>query len=336
MLAYLRLRGAARLRIFSVRPPAAARKVRYSNAQRNALATRLGDTMGTITTIRTDGLEASVESSGAQLMSLRRDGVEYLWQGDPTWWPRRAPVLFPIVGNLRDGRAESARGEVRLGRHGLARNLEHELERASADSVTYDLRSTPETRERYPFDFELEMTYRLVGGALEQRFVVTNTGDATLPYVVGGHPAFNVPLAAGESFSDYRLEFARPWTCSTPVLEPASGLWDESLRVPLLEDADVLTLTHELLAHDALLLTDVPERTVTLRGPAGHGVRVDFDGFDYLGVWSAANDAPFVAIEPWRGPSSFVGSDDVFEHKPGMDFLEPHESSEYLFRIIPF
>ena len=289
-----------------------------------------------ITTIRTDGLEASVDSAGAQLMSLRLGGVEYLWQGDPTWWPRRAPVLFPIVGNLRDGRAKSAQGEVRLGRHGLARGLEHAIERSEADSVTYDLRSTPETRERYPFDFELEMTYRLAGGALEQRFVVTNTGKVTLPYVVGGHPAFNVPLAAGESFSDYRLEFARPWTCSSPVLEPESGLWDRDRKVPLLEDADVLPLSHELLAHDALLLADVPGRTVTLAGPAGHGVRVDFDGFDYLGVWSAANDAPFVAIEPWRGPSTFTDADDVFEHKPGMDFLEPQESSEYWFRIIPF
>ena len=100
-----------------------------------------------ITTIRTDGLEASVDSAGAQLMSLRLEGVEYLWQGDPTWWPRRAPVLFPIVGNLRDGRAESAQGEVRLGRHGLARGLEHAIERAEADSVTYDLKSTPETRD---------------------------------------------------------------------------------------------------------------------------------------------------------------------------------------------
>lgn len=292
--------------------------------------------MSEVTSIARGPYEASVDSQGAQLMSIKRDGREYLWQGDPTWWPRRAPVLFPIVGNIRNDRADSAQGEIRFGRHGLARNYDHELVGRTDDSLTYQLDSSDDTRSKFPYNFRLNMTYRLTDEGLEQHFAVTNTGDVTLPYVVGGHPAFNVPVLGteGEDFSDYSLVFARPWTCSSPTIE--GGIWNMDKKFQLLDDSDTLHLDHRLFDVDTLMFENVPDRTVRLVGPAGHGVELDFDGFDYLGVWSAANDAPFVAIEPWRGCATCSDEDDVFEHKRGMDFLEPGESSEYYFTIRPF
>ena len=107
-------------------------------------------------------------------------------------------------------------------------------------------------------------------------------------------------------------------------------------RFTLLEDSDTLPLTHELFDVDTLTFEDVPGRTVTLVGPAGHGMRVDFDGFDYLGVWSAAGGAPFVALEPWCGTATRTDEDDVFEHKQGMIFLEPGESTTRTFVMRPF
>lgn len=142
---------------------------------------------------------AAVDPMGAQLLSLQLDGREYLWQGDPRFWARRAPVLFPIVGSLRDGRAESAQGPCVMGRHGIARNYEHAVVDRAADgsSVTFELRDSAETRAAYPYGFKLNMTYAFTGEAtLSQTFRVTNTGDATLPFCVGGHPAFNVPMGA--------------------------------------------------------------------------------------------------------------------------------------------
>lgn len=291
--------------------------------------------MSVITTIRRGPFEASVDSQGAQLMSIKRDGTEYLWQGDPTWWPRRAPVLFPIVGNIRNDRAQSAQGEVHLGRHGLARNYDHAVKEATDDAVTYEFASSSETREKFPFDFKLNMTYRLTDEGLEQHFAVTNTGDVALPYQIGGHPAFNVPVDAvsGEDFTDYRLLFARPWTYSSPTIE--GGLWNLDKRFSLLEDSDTLQLNHRLFDVDTLMFEDVPDRTVRLEGPQGHGVQLDFEGFDWLGVWSAANDAPFVAIEPWRGCATCSDEDDTFENKRGIDILDPGESSEYYFTIKP-
>lgn len=292
--------------------------------------------MSGITTIKRGPFEASVDSQGAQLMSIKRDGREYLWQGDPTWWPRRAPVLFPIVGNIRNDRADSAQGEVRLGRHGLARNYDHDVVEAADDAVTYEFVSSEETRAKFPFDFKLNMTYRLTDEGLEQHFAVTNTGDVPLPYQIGGHPAFNVPVPGteGEGFTDYKLVFARPWTYSSPTIE--GGLWNLDKRFSLLDDSDTLKLNHRLFDVDTLMFENVPDRTVRLEGPAGHGVELDFAGFDWLGVWSAANDAPFVAIEPWRGCATCSDEDDTFENKRGIDVLDPGESSEYYFTIKPF
>jgi galactose mutarotase-like enzyme len=293
--------------------------------------------MSELITIRCGAMEASVDTAGAQLMNLRKDGKEYLWQRDPQWWPRCAPVLFPIVGNIRDDRADSAQGEIRFGRHGLARNYDFEVVEAVENSMTLSLSSNDDTRAAFPFDFRLNMTYALTDDALEQRFTVTNTGDVTLPFVVGGHPAFNVPAPGceDEDFGDYVLKFAQPWTYASPTINTTTGLIDYQTRFGLVEDSDTLALSHRLFDVDTLIFEDVPGRTVSMVGPSGHGMRVDFEGFDYLGVWSAANDAPFVALEPWRGTATGTDEDDVFEHKRGMDFLEPGETAEYAFFMLP-
>ena len=133
---------------------------------------------------------------GAQLTSLALDGAEYLWQGDPRWWNRQAPVLFPIVGSIRDNKATSAQGPISLGRHGLARNYAYRVTEQTADSVTLELTDAPETREVFPYAFRLSMTYALTGPAtLKQTFRVENTGDVVLPFSVGGHPAVQRPRA---------------------------------------------------------------------------------------------------------------------------------------------
>lgn len=294
--------------------------------------------MATLTTITDGALSATIDAQGAQLMSLRLGEGEYLWQGDERYWARRAPVLFPIVGCLRADHAVSARGDVSLKRHGIARLYEHAVVEQTPSSVTYELASSEQTRAAYPFDFRLNMTYALDEGRLTQTFKVTNTGDADLPFTLGGHPAFNVPVPGeeGASFSDYQLVFPEAWTAEVPTIDE-QGLHDFAHMNELFRDSDRLQLTHELI--DRLLtvvFVDVPGRSVSLLGPAGHGVEVDFDGFTYLGVWTATSDAPFVAIEPWVGCATAYDESDVFEEKRGTITLAPGESCERSFSIRPF
>jgi galactose mutarotase-like enzyme len=295
--------------------------------------------MSDVYTISNGSASASVSTAGAQLMSLKKGGEEYLWQRDPQWWPRCAPVLFPIVGNIRDDRAESPAGEIKLGRHGIARSFEHELVEAVEDKLVFSLSSDDETRAQFPYDFRLQMSYELVGEAtLAQTFAVTNTGDVELPFCVGGHPAFNVPLAsdaaAGERFEDFELRFAQAWSYASPTISTETGLIDWSARFELLDDSDALPITHRLFDVDTLIWEDVPQRSVSLVGrKSGHGVRLDFPGFDYLGVWSAANDAPFVAVEPWTGVATGTDEDDDFTHKRGIELLAPGATSTHCFTI---
>lgn len=282
---------------------------------------------------------AAIDPMGAQLSSLQLDGREYLWQGDPAYWGRRAPVLFPIVGSLRNGRAESAQGPCIMGRHGIARNYEHAVVAQDASSVTFELCENGETLAAYPYRFKLNMAYAIAGeGALSQTFTVTNPGKVPLPFCVGGHPAFNTPMPSseGEAFEDYVLEFAKPWTCALPIIGN-DGLmsWDDSFECP--KESKTVKLTHRSFDHDALMFTDVPARTLTLRGTkSGHGVRIDFPGFKYIGVWSAANDAPFIALEPWTGHTTANDESDVFEEKAGMTILRPGETKRLSFTITLF
>lgn len=292
--------------------------------------------MSSVVTIQNGELSASIDSKGAQLMSLALAGNEYLWQGDPRWWAKRAPILFPIVGSLRDGRAVSEQGEISLRRHGFARDVEHEVVARDESSVTFEIRDTPQTHEKFPYVFRLNMTYALTGEAsLTQTFRVENTGDVTLPFSVGGHPAFNVPApgTANERFADYEIAFTEPWTCEAPKIAEG-GLLTYDTAALAVDHSDTMPLTHELFADDAVMLTHVPGGTLTLRSRvSGHGVRIDFADFKYIGIWSALGDAPFVALEPWTGHATLTSEDDVFEHKRDITLLEPGEVDERSFTV---
>lgn len=287
-------------------------------------------------------LRAAFETRGAELQSLGLAGHEYLWQGDARWWTGRSPILFPIVGSLHDDRDVCTQGEIRLPRHGLARRREFELVSADATSSSFDLVSNDETREAYPFDFRLRMAYELREddegrGVLEQRFEVTNEGGVTMPFVVGAHPAFNVPVRGEGAFEDHELRFSRPWTYASPALDIPLGILDWQHRWEVVRDADVLPLTHRTFDIDTIVFNQVPDNRVSLVNKAtGHGVELVFDGFDYMGVWSAAGDAPFVAVEPWCGCASALDERDGFERKRGMTLLGPGETAVRSLTIRPF
>ena len=289
-----------------------------------------------ITHISNGTISASIDSFGAQLTSLSAHNKEYLWQGNPQWWSGQAPILFPIVGTLRNDQAHSAAGEVKLGRHGLARRFEHTLLSSDETSAQYELRSTEETRKQFPYDFVLRMSYSLIGPTtLEQRYEVENTGTVELPYTVGAHPAFNAPLDEEETFEDYELKFARAWSYASPSLDHESGLLDFDHTWEVLKNADSFSLTHDpFREHDTIVFQDVPDNVVTLQSKkTSHGVRVSFTGFKYLGVWSEMHDAPFVAIEPWMGCATALDEDDMFEHKRGMELLAPGATARHAFTI---
>ena len=289
--------------------------------------------MSEIISISNGSLTASIDAMGAQLMSLRKGEAEYLWQGDSNWWPRRAPILFPIVGVLKDSKAESAEGTISLARHGLARLNQFEVVEQSTSSVTLQLKSTEETRKAYPYDFELKLIFSVAGDTLTQTYEVTNPANVVLPFTLGAHPAFNIPIPGVEaaSLDQYHLLFTRSWTSYGPSITD-EGLCDYTTPQRLIVNSDTLPLSWELIDREkTITLEDVPDRRITLATSTethseAHGIQMDFEGFDYLGIWSAAPGCPFVALEPWCGIADTVDCDGIFEHKPGIMCLEPEQS----------
>lgn len=289
--------------------------------------------MSEIISISSNSLTASIDTMGAQLMSLRKGESEYLWQGDSNWWPRRAPILFPIVGVLKDSKAESAEGTISLARHGLARLNEFKVVEQSTSSVTLQLKSTEETRKSYPYDFELKLIFSVDGDTLTQTYEVTNPANVVLPFTLGAHPAFNIPIPGVEasSLDQYHLSFTRSWTSYGPSITD-EGLCDYTTPQRLIVDSDTLPLSWELIDREkTITLENVPDRRITLAASTeapseAHGIQMDFEGFDYLGIWSATPGCPFVALEPWCGIADIVDCDGIFEHKPSIICLDPEQS----------
>lgn len=286
--------------------------------------------------IGNDRLTVELEALGGTFTSIRDSaGVEYLWQGDEAHWARRAPICFPICGSLKNGVGYTEDGrKVELPHHGFAKTSRFEAAEHTAEAVAFRLRDSRDTWKQYPFHFELCAKYELDGSCVSVTFEVKNTGDTPLPFSVGGHPGFNVPLLPGERFEDYYLEFEHSETVSVPGARKAAGLVDRAQMRPLLQDQRVLALTHKLFDAGSLQLEGLRSNYVALRSRTNpRSIRMDYGDFPVLLIWSSDNGGPFVALEPWAGAASAVQDDDRLAHKRYLQYAAPGESRSYRFSI---
>ena len=289
-------------------------------------------------TLKNNFLTVTADTIGAELQSIKSsDGTEYMWYGDKSYWGSHAPNLFPFVGTLRGNKAFCSNGVIYLPRHGLARHLEFSCEHFDSTSVTFCLSSNEETKRNYPYDFELRISFKLDGNTVTTVYDIKNTGDSSLPFCVGGHPAFNVPLSKDETYNDYIVEFEHPETESCAIIDPSSGLIDDSIRNSFLDGEKSFRLNHIIFRGDAIIFDTLKSRSVKLYGgKSGRGVKMDFYDMDYFAVWSPLRDAPFVCLEPWTGTATLVSEDDIFENKRGVTILEKGQSATYQFSITMF
>lgn len=271
---------------------------------------------------------------GAMLNSLNKNNTEYLWQGDAKYWAGQAPVCFPITGVLPNGEMEAFGKRCTMKRHGVARINPFEVLEQHKNSVTFVQRSDENTKRDFPFDYELKIKYTINGDTVTNEYIVTNTGEDKLPFVIGGHPAFNCPLSNGEKFEDYKVIFDKKIT--KPCLRPDhhTGLVNVFEKFDEMHGSDTLSLVHELFEEkDALIFENCEAKSATLIGKSGKGVKIEFQDMNNLLIWSAVGNAPFVALEPWTGLASCNDEDGLFEHKRGMTVLEKDETASFKFKI---
>ncbi|MCM1115348.1 MAG: aldose 1-epimerase family protein [Clostridium sp.] len=285
-------------------------------------------------TINSENCSAVLSLEGAQLNSLVKEDIEYLWQGDADYWAGQAPVCFPICGVLIDGKAVAFGKECNMKRHGVARINPFEVYEQCKNSITFVQKSSDASKAQFPFDYELKIKYTINSDTVTNEYIIKNTGNEKLPFVIGGHPAFNCPLAEGEAFEDYKLVFDKPVT--KPCLRPDhhSGLVDVEKKYDVMAGGDTLHLKHSLFEEkDALIFENCEPDTVTMIGPKGRGIQLAFQDMNNLLVWSAVGNAPFVALEAWTGISNCSDEDNVLENKRGMTILDPDETISFKFKI---
>lgn len=285
-----------------------------------------------IVEIKSENVKVQCLLEGAMLHSLVKDEIEYLWQGDKKYWAGQAPVCFPITGVLRDSKAVAFGKPCEMKRHGIARINPFEIREQGANFVSFIQNSSEETKKAFPFDYSLEIRYTVLKNSVTTRYTVKNTGKDRLPFVIGGHPAFNCPLESGEKFEDYTVEFsgAVNQKCLRPDVE--TGLVDISKRYDVLDAPNKINLDHSLFDLDAMVFDNIKPKSAVLSA-GGRGVKIDYQDFDNLLVWSSSNGGNFVALEPWTGISTCSDEDSVFENKRGMTVLEPDCEASFAFKI---
>ncbi len=285
-------------------------------------------------------LKVSMNEKGAELVGLfhKKNNLEYLWSGNPNFWAKTSPILFPIVGGLKDNQYYFEEKSYTLPRHGFARDRIFEVEDYWDDGITFLLKSDEESEKVFPFEFELRLTYELFANVLSVSYHILNTGSTDMYFSIGGHPAFALPLDNTLRYDDYYLEFEeeeilKRWPLSSeglvldeplPIMEPT---WDEEDGFSETE-SKILPLKKELFYEDALVFKHLKSSFVTLKSDKSpYQLKFDYAGFPYLGIWSAKN-ADFICIEPWCGIADAVSSSQQLTEKEGIQRLLPEDSFE--------
>lgn len=289
-----------------------------------------------MTTIENELLKVTINPKGAELTSLLNKlvGLDYMWSGDPAGWAKHSPILFPIVGTLKDNTYFYKDKSYQLPRHGFARDLQFAVDNQSADTITFVLYDDENTQKVFPFNFAFRICYTLYKNSLAVSYEVINTGNSALFFSLGAHPAFKLPLVKDTQYNDYYLEFDQAETAPRWPISP-EGLIEQKPS-PLVQNTRRLPLSKDLFQRDALVFKNLASTIVELKSDkTPHGLRMDFPGFPFLGIWAAKN-ADFVCLEPWCGIADSVGADQQLEHKEGINKLVSGEKFKRAWTVTLF
>ena len=291
--------------------------------------------------LKSDHLDVEFQTLGGALSSIKdKDDVEYLWQGDPTYWSGQAPVLFPICGSVRNDtvlydKEDGSRKEGKIPRHGLVRKKEFTLVKQTDNSVTFAIEDDEEMYANYPYHFRLLITYTVTGKTIRTQYKIYNKeAEKSMPYFIGGHPGFNCPLLEDEVYEDYYLEFEKPETCTVPKPFSETGMLDFKDRSSWLENKKEIDLNYDFFSYDAVTLDNIESRSVALKSRKhDKGLKLHFNEFPNLIVWSTLNKGPFIALEPWSGLSTSIEEGDRLEDKKDVKILKPGRFEQLGFDI---
>ncbi len=280
--------------------------------------------------------QVEVQQKGAELCSIKSltTDKEYMWDANPDVWGSFAPVLFPIIGCLKNKETEYEGNKYAIPKHGFVRhNSNIELKYQSSNELVFVLKYNSELLKVYPFKFEFEISFKLVENKIIVRHKVVNLDSKEMLFSLGGHPGFKCPVNENENYSDYYLEFEHQENEATYDLT-SDGFVEDTTR-PVLNNTNILPLTSSMFDDDALIFKTLKSRKVTLKSKKStQQLSVSFNDFDYLGIWAKPN-ADFICIEPWLGIADADNTDGLLKNKEGIRRLEPSKQlkAEFIIEI---
>lgn len=274
-------------------------------------------------------LTATIDSFGAELISLKNNNNrEYIWEGNPDYWGKHSPILFPIVGSLKNNSYHNNNSIFHLQRHGFAREMDFDVLEQSNGKVVFSLKETAATLEKYPFKFELQISYTLTNSELKIGFNVINNNPFSMPFSIGAHPAF----AIANKFESYELLFEKSENLVVSKLEN-DLISNSTYKLPI--ENNSLPLTYSLFENDALIFKTIESKSVTICENGIPFLKVHYNDFPSLGIWTKSQ-APFICIEPWIGYADTVENNGNIEEKEGIKILGVNQTFEtnYLIEIL--
>jgi galactose mutarotase-like enzyme len=273
--------------------------------------------------LKTNSLSVKIDSKGAELKSLidRNTAIEYIWQGNPSFWNRSTPVLFPIVGQVEDGKYLHEGKEYILSQHGFARDMEFELIENQNNTLSFLLKSDAETLKKYPFEFELKIIFTALGNKLYINYEVKNVGKNQMYFQLGAHPGFNVPIDLNDRFEDYFLKFDKAYTLDRLLF--SDGLLSGETEKNYLLDSYKIELNQNTFDADAIIFENHQIESVLITKDGEKGLKMKgIKGWPLFGIWSKPKaNAPFVCLEPWYGVASVKGQGKDFISKKAIQKL---------------
>lgn len=279
-----------------------------------------------VITLSNSQISVAIKTLGAELCSIKNKlNREFMWEGNPDFWGKHSPVLFPIVGTLKNNTFYHNDTKYTLTRHGFARDMDFKLIEKTEDSATFSIQSNSATLLNYPFEFELQIQYTLINTTVEIDYKVVNKDNSEIPFSIGAHPAFALP----SSFEDYSLDFEKVEPLEYTLLEndlvsqQTEKLHTHTNRVPL---------TYELFKRDALIFKKLQSNSLTIIEEEKPILKVHFQDFPSLGIWTKVG-APFICIEPWFGYSDTTESNGNLFEKEGVIVLEANAKFQAKFSI---
>lgn len=273
--------------------------------------------------LENEKVKITASAYGAELHSItgKKEGTEYLWNGNPEYWKYHSPHLFPIVGQLKNSKYRVGGKEYELPSHGLARISEFTLISQSSDCITFELLYSDKSLEVYPYKFSLQVTYTLEEDSIKVSYKVTNLDDKKIYFSLGAHPAFMCPIEKTEVLEDYYLKFNKLENSSIMCFN--EDTYFTHSKKEYLEDSDIIKLRKEVFKNDALVFDDLKSDKITIKSNnSKKTLSVEFAEFPYMGIWAPAKGAPFVCIEPWFGHADYEDFNGEFKDKEGVLLLE--------------